>query len=204
MREGFQYVRARPRILALLGLTGINTLCVFPNMAVLTPFYALHILHVGPGGLGWMMSMSGCGALLGAILLLTVPPDRRVVRMAMAAATILCTLSILAWSRALWVSAAAVALQSLAISTSLGLASIIVQEMVPDALRGRVMSLYSLMFTGVMPFASLLVTKLADAIGMRRELQIAALLYGVVAQLLIWRLNRFPSSPAEIVPVSSS
>jgi MFS-type transporter involved in bile tolerance (Atg22 family) len=64
-----------------------------------------------------------------------------------------------------------------------------VQEMVPDTLRGRVMSLYSLMFTGVMPFASLLVTWLADAMGMRRELQIAAIVYGVVAQLLMWQLR---------------
>ena len=130
--------------------------------------------------------------------------DRRVGRMALAAATILATLSILAWSRSLWLSAGSIALQSLAISTSLGLSSIMVQEMVPDALRGRVMSLYSLMFTGVMPFASLLVTKLADLIGMRHELQIAAVLYGVVAQLLMWRLNRSPSSPAETVPVPSS
>jgi MFS family permease len=204
MREGFQYVQDRPNVQALLGLTGITTLCVFPNMAVLTPFYARHILHVGPRGLGWMMSMSGAGALLGAVLLLTVPADRRVGRMALAAATILATLSVLAWSRSLWLSAGSIALQSLAISTSLGLSSIMVQEMVPDALRGRVMSLYSLMFTGVMPFASLLVTKLADVIGMRHELQIAAVVYGVVAQLLLWRLNRSPASPPETVPVSSS
>lgn len=189
MREGFYYVRDRPSVRAVLGLTGITTLCVFPNMAVLMPFYARHILHVGARGLGWLMSMSGTGALLGAILLLTVPADRRVGRIALAAAVILITLSILAWSRSLWISAAAVAFQSLAISTSLGLASIMVQEMVPDALRGRVMSLYSLMFTGVMPFASLLVTWLADAIGMRHELQIAAVVYGVVAQLLMWQLR---------------
>jgi MFS family permease len=194
MGEGFQYVRERPNVQAILGLTGITTLCVFPNMAVLTPFYARHILHVGPRGLGWMMSMSGTGALLGAGLLLTVPAHGRVTRIAMAAAIILVTLSILAWSHALWLSAAAIALQSLAISTSLGLASIMVQEIVPDALRGRVMSLYSLMFTGVMPFASLLVTRLADGIGMRHELQIAAVVYGVVAQFLMWQLRGVTSN----------
>jgi len=204
MREGFNYVRDRPSVRALLGLTGITTLCIFPNMAVLMPFYARHILHVGPRGLGWLMSMSGTGALLGAGLLLTVPPNRRVGRIALAAGIILITLSILAWSRSLWISAAAVAFQSLAISTSLGLSSIMVQEMVPDALRGRVMSLYSLVFTGVMPFASLLVTWLADAMGMRRELQIAAIVYGVVAQILMWQLSRSPSSPAQTVPASSS
>jgi MFS family permease len=189
MREGIAYVRDRPRVQALLGITGITTLFVFPNMAVLTPFYALHVLQVGAAGLGLMMSMSGTGALIGSILLLTVPAESRVGRIALAAATILVTLSILAWSRHLWLSASAVAFQSMAISTSLGLASIIVQEMVPDALRGRVMSLYSLMFTGVMPFSSLLITTMADALGMRHELQISAVLYAMMASVLLWRLR---------------
>lgn len=195
MREGLHYVRDRPNVQSLLGLTGITTLFVFPNMAVLTPFYARHILHVGPKGLGWMMGLSGTGALLGSVLLLTVPSDRRVGRIAAAAAIILVTLSVLAWSRHLWLSAAAVAFQSLAIATSLGLASIIMQEMVPDALRGRVMSLYSLMFTGVMPFSALLITKLADWLGMRQELQISAVLYASGALLLMWRLHRVTSFP---------
>ena len=194
MREGIQYVRDRPNVQSLLGLTGITTLFVFPNMAVLMPFYALHVLHVGAGGLGLMMSTSGAGALVGSVLLLTVPAERRVGRIAMAAATILVTLSVLAWSRHLWLSAAAIACQSLAISTSLGLASIIVQEMVPDALRGRVMSLYSLMFMGVMPFSALLITKLADWLGMRHELQLSALLYANGALLLMWRLHRLTTS----------
>ena len=49
-----------------------------------------------------------------------------------------------------------------------------VQESVSDAFRGRVMSLYALAFTGVMPFAALGVARLADVIGMRRELLFAA------------------------------
>ena len=136
-----------------------------------------------------MMSMSGTGALVGSILLLTVPEEEREGRIALAAGIVLVTLSVLAWSRHLWVSAAAVAFQSLSISTSLGLASIIIQEMVPDVLRGRVMSLSSLMFTGVMPFSSLLITSLADGIGMRRELQISAVLYASGALLLLCRLR---------------
>jgi MFS family permease len=195
MREGFQYVRERPCLQALLGITGLTTLCVFPNMAVLTPYYAKHVLRVGPDGLGLIMMMSGAGALLGAVLLLTVPREQRLGRIALAMATIATMLSILAWSRSLWLSVAAVALQSVAIATSMGLVSIIVQEMVPDELRGRVMSLYSLMFTGVMPFASLLLTSTADWLGMRLELQLAAGLYAVGACLLLWRLHRTWEEP---------
>src|SRR5205807_1482162 len=68
MREGFLYVRERPQVQSLLGLTGITTLFIFPNLAVLSPFYARYVLHEGPGGLGTLMSMSGAGALLGSVL----------------------------------------------------------------------------------------------------------------------------------------
>ena len=65
-----------------------------------------------------------------------------------------------------------------------------VQEGVPDTLRGRVMGIYSLAFTGVAPFAALAVARLADVIGMRRELLLAAVLYAVCGVLLIRMLRR--------------
>ena len=73
MAEGVRYVRERQNILALFGLTAITTIFVFPNVAVLMPFYAKHVLHVGPTGLGWIMAVSGVGALLGATCLLVLP-----------------------------------------------------------------------------------------------------------------------------------
>jgi len=72
----------------------------------------------------------------------------------------------------------------------MGLASIMVQETVPDALRGRVMSIYSLTFTGVMSFASLLISSTVDWMGMRWELQFSAGLYALGALVLVWRLRR--------------
>jgi MFS family permease len=201
MREGLRYVRERPDLQALLGLTGVTSFCIFPNMAVLTPYYANHVLNVGAAGLGSLMSVSGLGSLLGSILLLTVPREQRYARMLLAAATITVTASALAWSQRLWLSVVVIAFQSLAISTSLGISSIIVQEMVSNEIRGRVMSLYTLMFTGVIPFSSLLLTAVVDWIGMRWELQIAALLYGLGAFLLLWRLARVPEPSAGTAPL---
>ena len=65
-----------------------------------------------------------------------------------------------------------------------------VQESVPDVFRGRLMSLYGLAFTGVMPFAALAVARLADVIGMRRELLFAAAVYGICGMLLMPILRR--------------
>jgi len=185
MAEGMRYVRERPHILALLGLTAITTMFVFPNVAILMPFYAKHVLHVGPGGLGAIMAVSGAGAFLGATFLLALPQGIRIGWVMAAVVVITLALSALAWSRHLALSAAAAAILSFGISSSLGVASIMVQECVPDALRGRVMSLFSLAFTGVMPLAAVAVARLADVTGMRSELLLAAGLYGICGLLLM-------------------
>ncbi len=190
MAEGVQYVRERPQIMALLGLTAVTTSFVFPNGAVLMPFYAKHVLHVGPGGLGAIMAASGGGAFLGSTYLLALPRGARIGRITTALVVAALSLCVLSWSRHLALSVAMAGILSFGISSSLGVASIMVQESVVDAVRGRVMSLFSLAFTGVMPFAALAIARLADVIGMRRELQIAAVLYGACGALLLPMLRR--------------
>jgi MFS family permease len=190
MGEGVRYVREHPHIVALLGLTAMTTMLVFPNAATLMPFYAKHVLQVGPGGLGIMMAASGTGAFLGAMFLLALPRRFRIAWITTALVVIALALCGLAQSRYLPLSVTAVAILSFGISSTLGVASTIVQESVPDALRGRVMSLYSLAFTGVAPFAALAVAWLADVIGMRRELQLAAVLFGICGVLLIPMLRK--------------
>jgi MFS family permease len=136
------------------------------------------------------MAVSGVGALLGATLLLVLP--RRIRIRWIIAALVLVTIAVcvLGWSHNLALSVAAAAIVSFGISSSLGVASIMVQESVSDAFRGRVMSLYSLAFTGVMPFAALAVARVTDVIGMRRELLFAAAAYSICGMLLIPILRR--------------
>jgi MFS family permease len=190
MAEGFRYVRERPAVMSLLGLTGVTTLFIFPNFAILTPFYVLHTLGLQAGALGTLMSISGAGALLGSAAMLAVPREQRVMRISLCLAAILVTMSMLAWAHGLWLPVVAMTIQSFAISHSLGLASLMIQESVPDELRGRVMSLYSLTFTGIMPFAALLVSKAADWAGMRLELQVSAVLYTIAGLGLMLNLHR--------------
>lgn len=190
MAEGVRYVRERQNILALFGLTAITTIFVFPNVAVLMPFYVKHVLHLRPTGLGWIMAVSGIGALLGATCLLVLPRSVRIGWTMTALVVVALTLSALGWSRHLPLSVAAAAIASFGVASSLGLASIMVQESVSDAFRGRVMSFYALSFTGVMPFAALGVARLADVIGMRRQLLFAAAAYAICGMLLMPMLRR--------------
>ncbi len=190
LRQGLGYVRERPELYSLLGITGFSTLFVFPNLAVLTPYYVKHVLHLGPGALCAIMSASGLGALLGAALLLSLREEQRIGRLFACIATMLATMTAMAWARNLWVAVVAITIQSFAIAQSLGLVSIMLQERVPNELRGRVMSLSTMMFSGVMPFAALLMPPLVDWIGMRWELQLAGTLYALATLLLVLRLRR--------------
>lgn len=190
MREGFRYVRDRPAVQSLLALTGVTTFFIFPNVAFLAPYYVKHVLREGAAALGVIMSAAGVGAFVGAALLLTVPKEQRLLRMLLSAGVVLMGVSTLAWTQHLWGVVAAIGMVSAATAHSLGIASIMVQEAIPDALRGRVMSLYSLMFSGTMPLGALVLPGLTDWLGMRVELQLAAVLYAAGAFAALARLRR--------------
>jgi MFS family permease len=190
MADGMHYVRQRKDLLALFGLTAITTIFVFPNVTVLMPFYAHHVLHAGPSGLGTIMAVSGAGALIGAMSLVFLPRSARIGWIMAALALVTLTLFALGWSLNLTLSWAAAGVLSFGVASSLGVASVMVQESVPDAFRGRVMSLYGLAFTGLMPFAALAVARLADSIGMRHELLFAAIAYCISGLVLTPMLRR--------------
>jgi MFS family permease len=87
IKAGVHYVRQRPLLKALLGITAITTFFVFPNLAVLMPYYASHVLKTDAGGMGLMMTLSGIGSLVGSGLLLNVPKNRRTQSIAIASAS---------------------------------------------------------------------------------------------------------------------
>lgn len=197
MQEGLRYVARDPRLQALLGLTAITTLFVFPNFAVLLPLYASEVLKTGPGGLSVLMSASGLGALLGALLLLKVTPEGRVRRIVLGTVAVTVAILIMARTRSIFLAVPAVALLSLGVSSAMGLVSTIIQATVPDSLRGRVMSVHGMMFVGIMPFSALLVPGAAERLGLPGELQIAGILHGLLGAILLRRLCTAPERSIE-------
>jgi MFS family permease len=201
MKAGFAYVREHPFVLDLMGITALTTTLVFPNMAVLMPYYVKDVLHQNAGAVGTVMGASGLGALLGAMSLLVASAENRLRRIMLGMAGI--TLAMLIMSVAatvhlgslgnisisLILACAGAAILGLSLSSSLGLVNSIIQQAVPDELRGRVTSLQTLVFIGIMPFSGLLMTKIVDLVTMPRELIGAALLYGIGAAVLYRRLN---------------
>jgi MFS family permease len=165
MIEGFRYAaRTRP-IRTLLFLLGLISLLGTP-LSVLMPIFADRILHAGPQGLGILMGASGVGALAGA-LRLAARVELRGLGTWIAAATAGLAVSLIVFSvsRSFPLSVALMVPVGFAMMVAMGSTNTLVQAMVPDHYRGRVMALYSMMFMGMAPFGALLAGALAGRIG---------------------------------------
>jgi len=163
--EGFTYVGRTAPIRAVLLLLGIVSLTAMPY-SVLMPVFADAILHGGPKTLGLLTGASGVGALIGALSLAARKGVRGLGRW-IAVATFAFGLSLLlfAWSKSLWLSMAALTLVGGAMMAQMAGSNTIIQAMSPDALRGRVMAVYSMMFMGMAPFGALFAGSIAERIG---------------------------------------
>src|SRR3954463_6652842 len=163
--EGFRFVlRSRP-ISALLLLLGLVSLMGTPY-AVLMPIISDQTFHAGSRGLGILMGASGVGALIGALSL-----ARRVglkgYGRSIGLATIGFGLSLLAFSatRQFWLGALFLMPAGFAMMTQMAASNTLIQSMIPNSLRGRVMAVYSMMFMGMAPIGALLAGSLAGLLG---------------------------------------
>ena len=181
MKVGWDYVRSDKPTLAMLALMATSSLCIFPFIAVMMPLYARDYLGLGPRFTGFLMAVSGIGSLAGSIGLLSLARKNRVAGMSVAAVDIVLALCGLAFARVFWQAALALIALTTGTAMNFGLANTTVQERAPGPLRGRVSALAMLSFVGVMPFASLAMTELADLAGMRWAMGTCAVLYGASA-----------------------
>jgi len=163
--EGFRYVKRTRPIRALLLLLGLVSLTGMPY-AVLMPIFADQILHRGARGLGLLMGATGFGALGGALMLATKKGIRGLGRwVALAALGFGVSLVLFSLSRSFWLSAALLLPVGFCMIIEMASSNTLIQSLVSDELRGRVMAVYSMMFMGMAPFGSLLAGALASRLG---------------------------------------
>ena len=163
--EGLAYSAKTGPIRALLLLVGLVSLAGMPY-AVLMPVFARDVLHAGPRGLGLLMGASGMGALLGALALARRHEVRGLGRwVARATATLGLGLIAFSLSRDFWLSAALLVPVGFAMLVQTAASNTLIQAMVPDELRGRVMAAYSMMFMGMAPVGALFAGSMASRIG---------------------------------------
>ncbi len=199
IKDGFRYIRQDKPSLAMAAMMAAMTLFIFPNVSVMMPLYARDVLHFGADQFGYLMASAGIGSVFGAIGLINIPRGRRLFWMMAGALTVAVATIVLSRVHAFLFAAGALILVSLGLSMLFGLSNTIVQERAPAYLRGRVSAVMGLSFFGLMPFAGLGVTSVADAIGMRTALAGSALCYAVVALLiLVWIGTALNETPATL------
>ncbi len=219
MAEGLRYVWQNVNVRTIIAVVGVASLAI-GSYGVLFPAFATDVYGTGATGLGWLNACMGVGALAGALTVATLGGYRRKGRLltignlAFPAAVLLFALcgslapALLGHG---WLPSTAVTIAGMTfppffilalvmlVGTGWGvmmqnaMANTLVQTIVPDELRGRVMSAYMLVFFGTSPFGSLLMGSLAQALGPATGVAIAAAValgFSLLMVLAVPRLRR--------------
>lgn len=166
--EAFNFVRHTGPVGALLVLLGLISFMGL-RYEILMPVYAGEVLHGGPKEFGLLMGASGVGAILGSLILATFGKVRTLGDwVGLAAAGFGGSLVLLSFSHSFSLSAGVMLLIGFTMVIQLDASNTLVQRIVPDEMRGRVMAIWTMMLTGLAPFGSLLVGVLAQHFTARR------------------------------------
>lgn len=154
--EGFRYVRNRPRVFSLLSISAVTSLFGAPYLT-LVPIFARDIFKLGESGLAWMMGIAGAGAFFAALLLAYLGDFQRKGWSVLGGAFSfgVCLIGF-ALSTSLASSLIFLFGVGFSIVTSVAVANTLLQKLVTDQMRGRVMSMFILSFVGTMPIGNLI------------------------------------------------
>lgn len=187
LQEGFGYAFGFPPIRALLGIVAFLSLFGMP-FSVLMPVFARDILHGNANTLGYLMGASGVGALAGAMFLAqrkTVVGLGKIMIYTMF--TFSLGLIVFSFSEVLLISLACMVITGFGMIVTMASCNTLLQTIVDDDKRGRVMSLYSMAFMGMAPLGSMLAGSVAEYIGVNYTL--AACAFFCAASIIPFALN---------------
>jgi MFS family permease len=186
--EGFHFVARTAPVRALLVLLGVVSFAGMPY-SVLMPVFAESVLHGGPRGLGLLMGAAGLGALAGALSLVRRSGVRGLGRwVAAASASFGAALIAFSLSRVFWLSALLLIPVGAAMMVEMASSNTLIQAMVPNELRGRVMAVYSMMFMGMAPFGALFAGWVAERVGAPRTVALGGVVCLAAASVFAQRL----------------
>jgi MFS family permease len=180
LREGLSYILHEPVVRTLIVLVGATS-CFGISFATLFPAWAVRILGGDATTTGLLQSARGLGALMGALLIASLGRFQfkgRLLTVGTFAFPLL--LILMTFTNRLWLTLAILVASGLAVILIMNLANALVQTLTPDALRGRVMAVYSMVFFGMMPVGALWVGVVAERVG-----EAAAVISGALAVLSV-------------------
>ena len=198
LKEGWTYVSQFVPIRTILSLFAVISLMGMP-FVVLMPIFAARVLHGGPHTFGFLMGAMGSGALVGALLLAA----RRSVlglgrKIAVSSAVFGAGLIGFGLSHTFWLSMGMMLVAGFGMMQGMASSNTIIQTIVSEDMRGRVMSYYTIAFVGMAPFGSLLAGTMAHWFGA----PLTVVLNGAIVMLgALWFTTRLPAVRAAIRPI---
>jgi MFS family permease len=198
LREGWIYVVRFAPIRNVLLLLALVSLVGMPY-TVLMPVFANDVLHGGPSTLGLLMAASGVGALAGAMFLAARKSVLGLGKyIPLMAGTFGAGLIAFSFTRVLWLSLALMIVTGLGFMVQMAASNTILQTIVDEDKRGRVMSFYTMAFMGTAPFGSLLAGIVAERIGAPHTL-----LFGGIGCILgaLWFAQSLPALRRDVRPI---
>jgi MFS family permease len=197
--EGFRFVRETRPIRDMMLLLGVVSLVAMPY-AILMPIFADRILHGGARGLGILMGATGVGALLAALTLASRSGLSGLGRLiGMAAVGFGASLIAFSFSRNFWLSVALLVPVGFGMMLETTSSNTLIQAMVPDELRGRVMAVYTMMFMGMAPLGSLFAGAIAEHLGAPITLATGGVAAMICGSIFLSRLPKFRIHARELV-----
>lgn len=187
---GFRYVASRRRVSMLLMISAVTSLFGAPYI-YMTPVFARDIFHLGETGLAVLMGMAGAGALFGALFLAYLGDFRRkgwfVLGGDLAFAVCLIFFSL---STNFRVSLFFLFALGFGIVCSVAVTNTLLQKLVTDEMRGRVMSMFMLSFIGAMPIGNLIAGAASQRFGVQRTLAAGGAMIAVFVAIVAARSPR--------------
>jgi predicted MFS family arabinose efflux permease len=187
--EGLSYVRNRPRVSSLLLLAAVNSFFGAPYFS-LVPIYARDIFHLGETGLALMMGTAGGGAFFAALLVAYLGDFRRKGWFVLSGAILfgICITGFAVSARLIWSLMFLFGL-GFALVCSIAITNTLLQKLVTDQMRGRVMSMFMLSFIGTMPIGTLLAGTASNHFGPQRTLAVGGIVITMVG-ISVFIFNR--------------
>ncbi len=198
MREGWTYVSTFQPIRTILLLFAVSSIMGMPFITLL-PIFASRVFHGGPHTLALLTTACGLGSLVSALALAMRKSVRGLTSSLLHAAILFgASLVLFGLSRHLWLSLVCMLLAGYGMMQGLAGSNTVIQTIVPEGRRGRVMGFYTLAFVGMMPFGSLLSGYLAQHLGAPHALLLcgAGVLLGA-----LWYATELPRLRRDLRPV---
>ena len=175
LKEGYSYAFGFAPIRSVLLLLALVSLMGMP-FTVLMPVFAEKILQGGPRALGFLLGATGVGAVAGSIYLASRKSVVGLGRIIVIASSLFgIGLIAFSFSRVFWLSLLIMLVTGFGMMVQMASSNTILQTLVEEDKRGRVMSFYTMAFMGMVPFGSLLAGSLADMIGAPKTVMIGGI-----------------------------